>query len=127
MRRVSKKTAAKNRKASELREQLIEEVGHCEICDYDPSQSHVRSHPWAMELHHLIRGLRPNERCAVLLVCWHCHCMRLHGGHEKWLEPRQLAVLKRSRPQDFDLTKYNELKGYGPERITDEDVEECEI
>ena len=78
-----------------------------------------------MALHHLIRGLRPNERCAVLLLCWRCHTERIHGN-EKWPDARQLAVLKRSRPEDFNLKKYNTLMGRGPYRIEQKDIAKWE-
>ena len=127
MSRQSEKTAAKNRAGLALREQLIEEVGHCELCGHGPSGHHRGEYiMWAMELHHLIRGLRPNERYAVLLLCWSCHHLRIHGN-EDWPDARQLAALKASRPRDDNLAEYNKLKGRGPKRITEQDVDDWEI
>ncbi len=114
--------AAKDKATRELRAHLVATVGHCEMCGHDPERAHRRgSVSRAMVLHHIIRGMRPNELCAVLFVCRKCHDSRLHDA-EYWPESSQLAVLLASRPGDFNLTIYNWRKGCGPNRITIADV-----
>ncbi len=115
--------AAKDKAERELRAHLKATVGHCELCGHDPERAHLRGGvSWSMEMHHIIRGMRPNELCAVLWVCWRCHSERLHG-REKYTEARQLAVLLASRPDDFSLKLYNLLKNpKAPDRITESEV-----
>ncbi len=68
-----------------------------------------------------LRQKSTGKRFASLVLCYPCHMQRVHGN-EDWPEARQLAVLKRSRPEDLDLPAYNKLKGYGPQRITESDL-----
>jgi hypothetical protein len=125
MRRTSKKTAARQRQCKALRKELIAEVGRCEICGHDPQRQLCGSVQWDLCVHEIARGAHRqkalDKRYAVLVLCWACHTMRIHGT-EHWPEARQLAVLKRSRPDDYDLAAYNALIGYGQNRITEDDV-----
>lgn len=45
---------------------------------------------------------------AVLVLCWQCNSGPFQNRGE-WPESRQLALLARRRPKDFDLTAYLEL------------------
>lgn len=123
MRHRSKKTARRVRACQEFRKQLVKEVGYCEVCA--PKWT-----SWPLCCHEIARGtsrlLALDKRFAILVVCKHCHDVRIHGN-EDWPEARQLAALKRSRLNDFDLKKYNRLKGRGENRITIEDVKEYEV
>ena len=125
LRRISKRTAARKAECRQFREQLRREVGRCEICQHDPSQAKFGQIAWALHVHEIARGghrqKAVDKAYAVLVLCWHCHVERVHGS-EHWPEARQLAVLKTSRPQHFDLAKYNALIGLGPDRITEEEV-----
>jgi hypothetical protein len=120
MRRISKKTAARK-----FREQLKREVGHCELCRYDPSGMKYGEPLRAMHQHEIARGpfrdKARDKRYAVLWLCCSCHQLRIHGN-EDWPQSRQLAVLKKSRPKDYDLDAFNALIGWGPDRITAADV-----
>jgi len=117
MKRQSAKTRKRERECREFREALIRKVFRCEIHGW----------PWFSDLvvHEIARG--PNrlkaldKPFAMLVVCGKCH-LEIHAGKEPWPEARQLAVLKRSRPDDLDLPAYNKLVGYGPNRIADEDL-----
>lgn len=126
MRPVSEKTAARNAEAQPMRDELKAEVGHCEICGHDPRRIRPGRIAWALHVHEIARGVHrqkaQDKRFALLVVCWLCHNDKLPSRRE-WPEARQLAALKRSRPQDYDLAEYNELVGRGPKRITEEDVE----
>jgi len=125
MRRVSKKTAARIAECRDFRQQLVRETGHCEICKHDPSRVRPGGIVWALHVHEIARGQHRqkalDKRFALLVCCYLCHVERLDSRAE-WPEARQLAALKRSRPRDYDLAAYNELVGYGPERITEEEV-----
>jgi len=125
MRHVSKKTAARIAECKELRKQMVREIGRCELCWHDPKKVRPGNVAWALHVHEIARGATRqaalDKRYATLVLCYHCHMNRIHGN-ERWPETRQLAVLKTRRPKDYDLAAYNELVGYGPDRITDEDV-----
>ena len=122
MRRVSKNKAARDAEEAAFKRKLCDELGVCEICG--PDATRAKSD---IELHHIARGCHREkasvERCAVLLLCWTCHKLRVHGKVE-WPQSRQLAVLKRSRPQDYDLAAFNALVGWGRYRITEDDVKQ---
>ena len=133
LRRVSKKRRAREREAKPVRDQLIAEVGRCEVCGHDPR--HVRSGYIAWRLgcqelacHEIANGpLRQkalDKRFALLVVCWLCNSEEL-TDRKRWPEARQLAWLKSSRPQDYNLAEYVRLKyPNSPGAITEEEVEE---
>ena len=125
MRRESKKHRARRIEADDARLSLLLEVGRCELCGHDPTRPQAGKISWRLDVHEIARGPcrqdALDKRFAVLVLCAGCHMLRIHG-HEDWPEARQLAILKKSRPHDHDLAAYNELKGFGPDRITEEDV-----
>jgi len=125
MRRVSKKTQARIDECRELRQQLVREVDRCEVCGHDPKWARPGRIAWSLACHEIANGpLRQkalDKRYALLVTCWRCNSERLTDKKE-WPEARQLARLKRSRPQDYDLVAYNKLVGYGPNRVTEEEV-----
>ena len=125
MRPISKRKATRNAAESAFKRELFDELGTCEICGHDPTRTNAGLLSGEMELHHIARGIHREkasvERCAVLLLCWACHHLRVHGN-EDWPEARQLAALGRSRPGDHDLAAYNALVGWGLNRITEEEV-----
>lgn len=110
----------------DFRRNLVQEVGRCEVCGHDPRRAKSGFLAWAMCVHEIARGANRqkamDKRFAVLVLCWHCHEARIHGS-EDWPEARQLAVLMKSRPKDYDLVRYNKLIGRGPNRITQTDVD----
>ena len=126
MRNESKKAAARERACLAFRKQLIESVGHCEICPYVPGKQW--RWPPGLVCHEIARGAcRQNaldKRFAILVLCSACH-EDIHGGPGWWPETRQLAILKESRPEHFDLFRYNLLKNpNAPNRITQDEVNE---
>ena len=128
MRPYTKKRAARNRECREWRRQLIREVGRCEICGYCPAFRQLLGWElYSLVVHEIARG--PNREkaqdkgYATLVVCGACHEDKVSSKKE-WPESRQLAALKRSRPQDYDLAAYNKLVGRGPDRITEEEVDQ---
>lgn len=109
-----------------FRENLKTTVGRCEICGKDHYRYVPGCQSFRLDVHEIARGVNREKALdkpyALLVLCAACHIQRIHGN-EDWPEARQLAVLKRSRPGDYDLAKYNALVGYGPQRITEEDVD----
>ncbi len=128
MRSMSAKTRKRIAECRPFRLKIREEVGRCEMCGIDPIQHRSGG---CLSVHEICRGAHRlkalDKRYAVLVLCSGCHNARIHNGPEKWPEARQLALLKRSRPQDMDLPAYNALVGYGPNRITALDVETAEV
>lgn len=117
MRQISKKRRMLIEKVKPIRDGLREEVGHCEIC---------KNHLGILDVHEIGRGVYREaclgERCALLLVCRTCHDDKLSYVAE-WTEARQLAVLARSRPFDFNLTRFLEITSpRAPKRIEIEEV-----
>ena len=130
MRHMSERTAARKAEESAFKRELFDELGACEICGHDPTLGSRGNMAWRMELHHIARGIHREkarvERCAVLLLCWRCHQLAVHGNAD-WPQWRQLAMLKQSRPGDYDLAAFNALVGWGKNRITKEEVDNADI
>jgi hypothetical protein len=122
MRSKSKKTTARERDCAQIRRDLIEKVGRCELPGHVDKWFHGQ-----LLVHEIARGparLKAlDKRYATLVVCYACH-QRIHDGQETWGRARELAALKASRPKDVDLDAFNELQGTGARRITPEDMEE---
>ena len=112
MRSVSKKRQALMRDVKPIRDALRDEVGCCDICGCSRG---------TLDVHEIARGhLREaclGERCALLVVCRSCHSEKLSQASE-WSESRQLALLAKRRPQDFDLHRFLEITSpRAPRRI----------
>lgn len=59
---------------------------------------------------------------AVLVLCWACNSGPFQDRSE-WPESKQLALLARSRPKDFDLAAYLELTSpNAPRRIEIQEI-----
>lgn len=112
MRPVSKKRQALMREVKPIRDALRSEVAQCEICG---TQRGV------LDVHEIGRGpcraICLGERCALLIVCRSCHSEKLSQPAE-WTEARQLALLAKRRPRDFNLTRFLEITSpRAPSRI----------
>jgi hypothetical protein len=109
-----------------FRRSLVETIGRCEVCGHDPTRAKTGFLAWRLDLHEIARGVNRqkalDKRYALLVLCYRCHLERIHGEGD-WSEARQLAALKRSRPEDYDLVAYNLLIGRGPRRITEDEVD----
>lgn len=101
------------------------------VCGHSPE------HPWprlpsecsVLACHEIARGpLRDkalDKPFAILVACWACNSGPLNDKRE-WPEARQLAVLQREAPEDYDLVAYNRLVcERAPNRITQEEVDDC--
>ena len=130
MRRISKRRAKRNRQVSKIRKGLIRRVRKCELCQHGPKRP-SRSHPLEGSLlacHEIARGIHRSRALdqpyALLVVCWLCNS-HLATHPKEWPESRQLAVLRASRPDDYDLEAYNLLVNpNAPERITQDEVDQ---
>ena len=107
---------------------MIAAAGSCEICGHSPARPHIGK-PWEVSqlcCHEIANGpLRQkalDQPFALLVLCWWCNGYVV-TDKKLWPEARQLGVLRAKRPNDYDLTAYNALVGYGPDRITEEDVD----
>lgn len=117
MRPVSKTRQALMRNVKPIRDSLRAEVGCCEICGKTNG---------TLDIHEIGRGcsraLCLGERCALLLVCRKCHEEKLSHASE-YPEARQLAVLAKSRPNEFSLSDYLTITSpRAPKRIEMHDV-----
>jgi hypothetical protein len=99
MRPVSKKRQELMEKVKPIRDALREEVGHCEICGCSRG---------TLDVHEICRGVHRaaalDKPFALLLLCRKCH--EEVGSAAEWPEARQLALLAKSRPSQFNLTAY---------------------
>ncbi|HDY64795.1 MAG TPA: hypothetical protein ENH84_01005 [Phycisphaerae bacterium] len=60
---------------------------------------------------------------ALLVLCWWCNGYVV-TDKGAWPEARQLALLKRRSPEDYDLVAYNLLVNpRAPNRITEKEVD----
>lgn len=129
MRRRSRKSAARETAAKPVRQTLIVKHKKCMICGHSP-QRPWRNKPRELSrlcCHEIANGPnRPkalDKPFAILVLCWWCNA---HVVEDKgvWPEARQLALLKRTAPEDYDLAAYNALVNpRAPLRITPNEVE----
>lgn len=99
--------------AKPFRDQLVATVGKCENCGCSPANKRGRMASMAkLAVHEISSGpyrqAALDKPYAVLVLCWECNSGPFQNRAE-WPEDRQLALLARSRPKDFDLTKYLQL------------------
>lgn len=116
MRPVSKARQKLMRQMKPIRDAFRSEVGCCEVCGKTTG---------ALDVHEIGRGtcraLCLGARCALLVLCRRCHDKL--GSTREWPESRQLAILARRRPRDFDLTAYLKITSpHAMRRITIEEV-----
>ena len=113
MRRMSEKARKVYAEAKPIRDALRAEVKRCECCGRKESDRFRGN----FDVHEILNGpLRMKtlgERCSLLVVCRECHDERVHGSTTLSASGRaafQLALLLRSRPNDFDLERFNWLR-----------------
>lgn len=110
------KSTTRRKRESESRPfriQLILDVGECENCGCSPANKKGRMAEMAsLAVHEIASGPDRQKALdkpyAVLVLCWQCNSGPFQNRGE-WPEARQLALLARRRPKDFDLTAYLEL------------------
>ena len=120
MKRQSRKALDADRRAR----RLVEAVYRCELCGHDPRRAKKGWVSWRLVCHEISRGSfrqqTRGKKCACLVLCWHCH-ERIHA--EGWNMARQLALLKRSRPKDYNRKKFLQLICRAETAITKAEVE----
>ncbi len=111
-----------------IRSALIRAHPTCMICGCSGRRPNRRLPPEQSALccHEIANGpLRDaalDKPFAILVLCWH-HNQKMHDK-QTWPEARQLAVLQRRTPHNYDLEKYNELVNpAAPNRITQAEVD----
>lgn len=61
---------------------------------------------------------------ALLVLCYYCNQHEVEDK-ARWPQARQLALLRRRNPADYDLAAFNYLVNpNAPNRITQEDVDQ---
>jgi hypothetical protein len=69
------------------------------------------------------RALSLDKPYACLVLCAYCNLYEVEDKR-KWPQARQLAVLMRKSPEDYDLAAFNYLVNpNAPNRITQEEVD----
>ena len=126
LRRISKKTAARARACKPFRTRLIREVGRCEICGHDPRRVRPGCIAWELGVHEILNGpLRQaclDKSHSILVCCWRCNSDVL-TDKAAWPEARQLAVILKRRPDQYDLVAHNFLANpRAPKRILQTEV-----
>lgn len=128
VRNQSAKFRARAAEARPFRKALIARIGKCEVCGHDPNNVRPGWVAWELAVHEIANGANRQKALdkpyATLVLCFLCH--EKLGGKGEWPEARQLAVLRRSRGNDFDLPAYNLLVGRGPDRVTLSEVDAWE-
>lgn len=127
MRAKSSIRRKRDAEARPFRKKLVADVGECENCGCSPANRKGKMPELAeLAVHEIADG--PNRHkaqdkaYAVLVLCSQCNCGQFKSRSE-WPEARQLALLARCRPRDFDLTAYLELTSpRAMRRITIDDV-----
>jgi len=127
IKQVSNKRRLRNAEVKPFRDSLVKRVGCCEICGCKPGDRKPVKQLSNLCCHEIANG--PNrdkaldKAFAILVLCWGCNGDKVEDKGQ-WPESRQLAVLKSSRPEDFDLAAYNFLiNPNAPNRITTEEVD----
>jgi len=109
----STKRRHRESEAKPFRDSLVLNVGECENCACSPSNKQGRMADLVrLAVHEIASGTHRQKALdkpyAVLVLCWECNSGPFQD-RAQWPESRQLALLARSRPKDFDLTAYLEL------------------
>lgn len=98
------------------------------ICGHFPGRPHSGKPAECSRLccHEIANGTHRQKAIdkpyAILVLCWSCNS-EVVTDKSLWPETRQLALLKRKAPEDYDLEAYNAIVGWGPDRITENDVD----
>jgi hypothetical protein len=113
--------------AKPFRDALIAQVGECENCGCSPDNRHGKMSEMAkLAVHEIADGTHRQKALdkpyAVLVLCWSCNSGPFKDRSE-WSEARQLALLARRRPSQFNLQAYLELTSpRAMQRITIQEV-----
>lgn len=130
MRWRSPKTTKLAKDAKQVRDMLIAACGECMICGRSPKSPHRGKPPELSQLccHEIANGphrLKALDKpYAILVLCWWCNGNEVEDK-AKWPQARQLALLQRRSPHNYDLAAFNSLVNpRAPQRITQDEVDE---
>jgi hypothetical protein len=104
LRPVSKKRAKINRKAREVRKELCEVAGECDLCQVPAIDLCGHEIPRAG-----VRVFAFDKPYAVLILCYGCHKFVHENEGTIWTKTRQAALLKIRRPEAWNLPALNGL------------------
>ena len=110
LRRVSKKTAAENRKIAPLRNAYKAEFELCMLCNKKLST----------DVHEIARGTY-RAQAKLKPSCWLTLCRGCHSAmddYSTWPITRQLALKLIVDPGRFDLAEVNEVRGRAIDAIS---------
>lgn len=127
--KVKQKSTTRRKREAEakpFRDALVAQVGECENCGCSPASHRKMAELSRLSVHEIADGTHRQKALdkpyAVLVLCWECNSGPFKDRSE-WPESRQLALLARMRPRDFNLQAYLELTSpKAPRRITIDDV-----
>jgi len=129
MRRQSKKFKERSRQAKTVRDALIARAKRCMICGASPWNP---VHPFS-ELNqlccHEIAGGPLRQKFldlpyGILVLCYFCNQYEVEDK-SKWPQSRQLGVLLKKSPENYDLTAFNyAVNPNAPRRIEQHEVDE---
>lgn len=115
MRHMSNLRRRRFNKANEFRKELIASAGKCEACG---TRRNLCCHEIAGGPD---RQKALDQAYALLVLCYPCN--QLMENRSIWPQARQLALLKVSRPEQYDLVAFNFLVNpRAPNRITADEV-----
>ncbi len=83
-------------------------VTWCEACGQGQNLHHFRG----LEIHHIIKRGRSDERCNLIKLCWFCH-MRAEAtsAPDTWLPLGVILSIKKLRdPEGWDADRLAELR-----------------
>lgn len=122
MRNKSTTRRKRESEAKPFRDKLVADVGECENCGCSPTNRQGRMPEMAkLAVHEIASGTHRQKALdkpfAVLVLCWQCNSGPFQDRAE-WSEARQLALLAKSRPSQFNLQAYLEITSpNAPKRI----------
>jgi hypothetical protein len=118
MRRTMPRKRAQVAAGNEAADELINRVGKCEFC---------RNAYFGITQHEISRGSQRLtarlEPAASIVVCPDCH-MTLHELPKHLQVLIGLAILRRSRPEDYSLKRFIEIEcPHAPQRYQQRDID----
>ena len=127
MRGRSRKFDRRAKEVRALRQSLVDASGQCMICGtHEGKRLHAAGGLHRLCCHEIANGSdrqkAVGEPSCLLVLCWWCNQNEV-TDKSAWPQSRQLWLLRERAPERFDLSRFNEVVGFGPDRITLEEVD----
>lgn len=121
---VSNKMALRIVETRRFRNDLVDKVGRCECCLYEPRKRDRHVH---LACHEILNGpLRAktlDEPAALIVACWRCNSGPLNC-HGEYPLARQLAIIKQIAPDRYDRERVLFIRNpKAIEYVTEEEVD----